>query len=139
MDSFSVVLVFLSVAGFLLALYATLIFHRLIPAKQIPGFGWCLPDKKTCDIVFHHPDSGLLGVFNGIPAMAYYLLICLTLAGVPIILLPWMVIALAAIAVCVTIFLVYSLFARVKTSCIICMISHVVNILLSVGFIVHGK
>ena len=125
-----ILLVLLSVSGFLISLYFTLVYYRRIPANYFLVPRICRMNESTCQTVLSTRDARALGVPNFLLGLPYYTLVCL--AGLLVIcgehwegirLLFW----LSALVVLLGVYLSYSLLFKIKISCPLCFASHVIN------------
>ncbi len=131
----------LSVAGFIIALYFTLMtFGRTSLAEAVvPPF--CRVEAGTCATLLTTKEARIFGPSNALLGTWYYGLVALAGAtgwlgqksvGSFFLLLSW-------ISVAVSIYLAYSLIQRLKARCTLCMASHAVNLLLSLLLFVKVK
>lgn len=129
-----VLVVIAAVSGLLLSLYITLVVFRVIG----PDAGWipraCRIGEDTCRLVLDHPDGRVLGVPNSLPGLLYYGGVCFAAAaGFPASLLVPMLVA-SWVAAGFSLYLTYSLVFRVRALCVLCIVSHVLNLALAVLF-----
>ena len=127
-------LIVLSVVGLYISLYFTLVYYRLIAPNIafIPAF--CRMEESTCHLVIHHPDARALGVPNSLLGTGYYVFLIFVGAaiGTPTVVssmrfVSWIPVALG-------VYLVYSLFFKVKALCPLCLISHGLNLAIALLF-----
>lgn len=121
----------LCLVGLYISVYFTLLAYgriwsgsRLVPALFRMG-------GAACSTVLAHPDARLFGLPNSLVGIAYYLLIvgAVLLFGTRA--MPSVVVGAAWAVVGAGIFLVYSLFARVRIRCRLCLATHLVNFLIA--------
>jgi uncharacterized membrane protein len=127
----STILLVSGIIGFYISLYFTLVSRKIVrpETSMVPAF--CRLDGDSCDLVIQHPHARLLGPSNFSLGLFYYAIIILLAVSEPtraissfFVLISWFTVALA-------IFLVHSLYAKVKVRCTLCMIAHAVNILIA--------
>ena len=120
-------------AGLALSLYVALVGYGVIAPEAgfLPRF--CRMDKATCARVLDHPDARLLGISNSLLGVAYYLALIavqlLDTSGRFAVLMrgvAWCAVAFGA-------YLSYSLVARVRVLCQVCLAAHLLNLLIAVG------
>lgn len=125
-------LLLLSATGLYVSVYFTLVYYGLIrpDTKYVPQV--CRLDEGGCRRVLDHRHARLFGVPNSLLGILYYVAIILgaTLAvdsGIMswITYVSWLVVA-------VGLFLVYSLLFVVKTPCVLCFVSHALNVLIAI-------
>lgn len=125
-------LLLLSVMGLYVSVYFTLVYYGLIrpDAKYVPQL--CRLDEGGCRRLLDHRHARLLAVPNSLLAILYYgaIILGITLAVdsgimVWITYVSWFVVA-------VGLFLIYSLFFVVKTRCVLCFLSHALNVLIAI-------
>ncbi|MEK9138994.1 MAG: vitamin K epoxide reductase family protein, partial [Bacteroidota bacterium] len=82
--------------------------------------------------VIHHPDARVFGIPNSLLGVGYYLMALSVSDGLdfPIALLFLKFASWAAVLLAV--YLVYSLFVRVKTRCPLCLLSHGINLVIAI-------
>lgn len=121
----------LSLVGLLISLYFTLVYHKLMPpdARFIPKF--CRLDQSSCESILNNRDARVFGVPNFYLGLVFYLFVFVAS------LLPELMqsahlilVAAAGLSVATSLFLSYSLIIRIKTHCILCFASHVINLLI---------
>ncbi len=129
-----VLLLFLSLVGFFIALYFTLVYYNKISANYFLVPRICRMDESTCQSVLWTPEARVLGAPNFVLGLIYYLLVfCTALfqlfcpGSIYHDFLLWTSIA----AVIVGIYLVYSLLFRIKISCPLCFTSHGINLVIA--------
>lgn len=121
----------LSLLGFLISLYFTLVYHKLMPSDSrfIPKF--CRLDQSSCESILNTRDAHVFGVPNFYLGLVFYAGIIL--ASILPELMQKAYIALAAasgLSVAMGLFLSYSLTFRLKTRCLLCFTSHILNLLI---------
>ncbi len=125
----------LSSIGFLIALYFTLVYRRLMPpdATFIPRV--CRIESGACASLLSTPDAHLFKVPNFYPGLLFYAAV-FTFAVSP----DWhnplheFMIVASGIALLSSLYLSYSLFAKLKIVCVLCYTSHAINLLLFILF-----
>lgn len=117
-------LIVLSGIGLYISVYFTLVYYRVVDAAStfVPSF--CRMDEGTCQLVIRHPDARLSGLPNSVLGIGYYLFVLLAGLGVDgdglLSFVQW----LAWAAVLLAVYLIFSLFFRVKVVCPLCLVSH---------------
>lgn len=115
----------LSLAGFLLSLYAYLVEVKYEKDRSYQA-SCDISSKMSCTKAFSGEYGRMLGISNALVGMlAYGVLFFLALLGYNIV-----VFYLSMGAVLASVFLAYILYFRIKTVCIICTSLYIVNILL---------
>lgn len=132
MASFLIVVV--AVAGLFISLYFTFVSYGIMP----PDTGWipraCRMGEDTCRLVLDHRDAKLIGIPNSLVGVLYYSVVCVAaVAGfppplhVPLQLASWAAVGFG-------LYLTYSLVYRVRIVCLLCMVSHALNLVLALLF-----
>jgi uncharacterized membrane protein len=125
-------------SGFAIAAYFTLVFFRLLPpdARFIPAF--CRMRSDTCRLVLRHRDGSLFGLPNSVLGMIYYLpLLYIGIKG-PVEPLTQKMMLVSWLTVAVGLYLTYSLLARLKVVCPLCLASHLLNLVIA-GLLTFGR
>ncbi len=125
-------LIILSGIGLYISVYFTLVYYKLVDAntKVVPSF--CRMDEGTCQLVIRHPDARLSGLPNSVLGIGFYALVMLVGFGVDGTVLFLLVKWIAWVTVLLAVYLVYSLFFRVKVVCPLCLVSHAVSVVIAV-------
>jgi uncharacterized membrane protein len=123
----TVVIIILSIAGFLISLYFSGIYYGYVRHSVwwVPSF--CRPDQQTCSTILHTPEARLFGLPNFVYGLAYYIALIAAVAGAPGGLLFDLLVAASALTVILAVQLIYSLRIRLKTDCTLCYASHAIN------------
>ena len=128
----------LSVLGFLISLYFTLVYHRRISAstKWVPRV--CRMEEGVCDQIIHTPEARLLGIPNFHLGLVFYLV----LIAAPFVLRPFTGVAdgfmiAVGIAVGTGIYLTHSLVYVLKKKCVLCFTTHSINLVIFVLLILY--
>lgn len=135
---------FFSLIGFLISLYFTLVYYKMITPSSpiIPSF--CRMDEQSCVTIIHSPPAHLLKIApNFVLALFYYTaLITGTILNhirattlnelmIVMIVISWLVVG-------ASLHLTHQLIFVMKTHCPLCFTSHIVNlgiaVALSVGY-----
>jgi uncharacterized membrane protein len=121
----------LCLVGFYISVYFTLLAYgriwsgsRLVPALFRMGRG-------ACSAVLHHPDARLFGLPNSLVGILYYAAIALATIGFGVRQMPAFLVGASWAVVGAGVFLVYSLYARVRVRCRLCLASHLINLLIA--------
>ena len=121
----------LCLVGLYISVYFTLLAYgriwsgsRLVPALFRMGGG-------ACSTVLQHPDARLFGLPNSLVGIAYYTLIALATVVFGVRQMPGLIVGGAWAVVGAGIYLVYSLYARVRVGCRLCLATHVINLLIA--------
>jgi len=127
------VVLLLCLAGLYIALYFTLLAYgriwsgtRMVPAFFRMGGG-------ACSTVLKHPDARLFGLPNSLVGIVYYAGIATATVIFGVTRMPALIVGASWAVVGAGVFLVYSLIARVRTSCRLCLASHLINLLLALA------
>ncbi len=129
MSGFLIVVV--AVAGLFISLYFTFVSYGVMRQEA----GWipraCRMGEDTCRRVLGHRDAKVIGIPNSLVGVLYYSVVCVAaVAGfppplhVPLQLASWAAVGLG-------LYLTYSLAYRVRALCLLCMVSHALNIALA--------
>ncbi len=123
------VLIVLGLLGFLISLYFTLVYHKLMPSNSalIPKF--CRLDESSCVKILNTRDARILGVPNFYLGLLFYALIIVFSFGVAADRLILLIVA-SGISVSLSIYLAYALVVKLKVFCFLCFTSHVLNALI---------
>ena len=123
-------LVLLSVVGFLIALYFTLIYYQKIPVNYFLVPRVCRMEESTCQTVLSTPEARVLGVPNFLLGLIYYVLVSSMafFGGNPtdslaLDFLLWV----SFFVVILGLYLTYSLLFKIKIPCPLCFASHGIN------------
>jgi len=125
-------LLLLSVTGLFVSVYFTLIYYGLIrpDTKYVPQV--CRLDEGGCRRLLDHRHARLFGVPNSLLGILYYVAI---IAGVTLAvdsgIMSWIT-YVSWFVVAAGLFLTYSLFFVVKTRCVLCFLSHALNVLIAI-------
>ncbi|MBI1803606.1 MAG: vitamin K epoxide reductase family protein [Ignavibacteriae bacterium] len=131
----------LSILGFAIALYFSLVSYGFMSPNQwfIPFM--CRMDERTCFFVIGTPEARVFGLPNSVLGIPYH--VCT--AGIAILLFRRHPLPLQAIVVIVSfstvlfsIYLAYSLLFTLKTRCILCFTSHIINVFIFILLLVHS-
>lgn len=122
------VLVLLSGIGLYISLYFTLVYYRLVDANTAFVPSLCRMDEGTCQLVIRHPDARLSGLPNSILGIGFYVLVMLVGIGVDGEVLFLFARWIAWAAVLLAVYLVYSLFFKMKRACPLCLVSHGISL-----------
>ncbi|HXG37153.1 MAG TPA: vitamin K epoxide reductase family protein [Bacteroidota bacterium] len=121
----------LSSLGFLISLYFSLVYHKLIPAdaRFIPKF--CRMDQSSCESILATRDARVFGVPNFSLGLIFYLTMIIANALPELMEKAYLLlVAAAGFSVATSLFLSYSLLFRLKARCVLCFTSHVLNFLI---------
>jgi len=134
-------LIVLSVAGFLISLYFTLVYYQRIPANYylVPRF--CRMEESTCQSILSTREARLFGAPNFLYGILYYAVVFLgtlleSYDGGSLTVL--MLTALSISAVLVSIYLGHALLFKLKTACPLCFMSHGINGVISILFLLKS-
>ncbi len=121
----------LSLLGFLISLYLAAMYHKFVPsiAHHVPRF--CRIEPATCSTVLVTPQARLFGVPNFDLGMLYYT----SLLGSAILPSLWRQLYLmlflgSVLAIATGFYLSYVLLFRLHIRCMLCFVSHAVNLLI---------
>ncbi len=119
----------LGISGILISLYFTLVYYHLMPPdyRLVPPV--CRMEDSTCQVVLFTRYGSLFGAPNSLYGTIYYVLV-IAAAFYPDV--RKLLLVLSVIVVAISIFLAYVLIVRLKTPCILCFTSHVINIFITV-------
>ena len=134
-------LCFLGTLGFLISLYFALVYYSMICADQafIPAL--CRLDESTCQRLIRRPEAHLFGFPNCVAGLIYYPAV-VAAALLPPGSAPWYeraVLFAGGGALSVGLYLSYLLLARLRTNCVLCFASHVVNACLFLLLLVRTR
>jgi len=126
-----------SALGWLISLYFTLVYYRVIKpdVRFIPAF--CRLDEATCQYLMGTRNAKILGVRNFALGLLYYtaLLVYVASESVQEIIPLSLLIFVSMFTVFLGVYLVYGLIAKLKTHCTLCYTSHVCNLLIFVALV----
>ncbi len=130
MESF--LLLLLAVVGLLIALYFVLVYYGLLrpDTRLVPAV--CRMSDDSCQLVIRHPDAHIFGLPNAVYGVGFYLLVIVSILFPDISFLHTAVLVVSWISVAVGIYLIYSLFFKIKIPCPLCLTAHGINIVLAV-------
>lgn len=125
-------IVVVAVAGLFISLYFTFVSYGIMPpdARWIPPL--CRMGERSCRLVLDHRDAKVIGIPNSLVGVLYYSVVCVAVvAGVPPPLhVPLQLASWAAVGL--GFYLTYSLVYRVRVLCLLCMVSHALNLALAI-------
>ena len=130
-----IALVLVSSLGWAISLYFTLVRYQVIAPEQrfIPRF--CRLESGNCRTILRSPVASILGIPNSLLGVAYYLVILFLSINewieVPPAFVKWVFIT-SLVASAVGISLAFSLLRDLKTPCVLCFVSHGINIFISI-------
>jgi uncharacterized membrane protein len=119
-------LALLAGVGVLISLYFVLVHHKLIrpDARFVPNV--CRMDEETCGTILLRPEARLLGIPNFYLGFVYYgLALSMVFSGTELLLLDP-----AGAAAIMSGWLAFALLVRLKINCILCFVSHSINLLM---------
>jgi len=120
-----------SALGFMISLYFTLVYHKLMPpdAPFIPKL--CRMDQSSCQSLLSTRDARVFGVPNFYLGLVFYVVIVVvSIAPSPVREWRLLVAGASGLTVAASLFLSYSLLVRLKTNCVLCYSSHLLNLLI---------
>lgn len=121
-----------STIGFLISLYFTLVYYRLMKPDTafVPAF--CRLDEPTCQYLMGTRNARILGARNFVLGLLYYaaLIVFVWTDGLNGVISQGFVIFISLFTVLLGIYLVYGLIAKLKIHCILCYTSHACNLLI---------
>jgi uncharacterized membrane protein len=124
-----IMLIILGVAGLYISTYFTLTYYGIVTANWdfIPRI--CRMDENTCGSIIHSREAKLFGFPNSIAGLFFYAFVigAAAVSPRPHILRIGLVIA-SSVTVVVGIYLTYSLLFKLRTTCVLCFTSHVINL-----------
>ena len=129
-----IIIATLSSVGFLISLYFTFVYYRVISSNPrfLPRF--CTLPEGSCRTILDAPQARLFGLPNSLLGLVYYgMLLFLVLnvwIAVPMASAKWMFVA-SLVASAVGITLAEALIRTLKTTCVLCFTSHGINIMIS--------
>jgi uncharacterized membrane protein len=127
-------LLFLSLIGFLISLYFTLVYYRRIPANYYLVPRICRMKESACQTVLSTKDARLFGIPNSALGVLYYGVVFLvTVAGgwQEVDAMHGFILWISILVVLLSLYLSYSLLFRIKIMCPLCFVSHAINILIA--------
>lgn len=127
-------LLLLSLTGFLISLYFTLVYYRRIPANYFLVPRVCRMEESRCQTVLSTRDARVFGVPNFVLGLIYYALVFLTaLAGGPLSDSPAVqfLLWISILVLILGVYLIYSLLFRIKIPCPLCFTCHGINTLIA--------
>jgi vitamin-K-epoxide reductase (warfarin-sensitive) len=119
------VIIFLAATGFIVSIYTYLTEQKL---KKVPSYKpICdLSDKVSCSKPLQSQYAHLFFISNSLAGMIFYAIIALLAIYNAII--PLLIMAI--LGGIVTFFLIYVLFAKIKSFCLVCIMVYIINILI---------
>ncbi len=125
------ILALVSSLGFLISLYFTLVYYKLMPAdaRFIPKF--CRLDQSTCASILATPDARVFGIPNFSLGLVFYLALIVAIALPEFLEKAYLLfVAASGLSVAMSLFLSYALLFRLNVRCALCFTSHVLNLLI---------
>jgi uncharacterized membrane protein len=135
---FRIIIFTVSAIGLYISAYFTLIYFRLISPDRRLAPAWCRMDNNTCHYIVHTPQAHALGLPNSLYGTFYFLFMVLYAS-----LGTWYysfslekaMVFFTAAPFLMSIYLFYALRFQLKTHCVLCYISHAINLLLFLLFL----
>jgi uncharacterized membrane protein len=135
-----VILACLGIFGFLISLFFTLVYYGKMRADgpAIPRV--CRLENATCQSLIRRPEARLFGLPNFVIGLCFYLMVLAfaLLPGGAAPLLERTLLVASGGAVAVGVFLSYILLVRLRTPCLFCLASHLINACIFGLLIVRG-
>ena len=131
---------FLGLLGLAISLFFTLVYYGKMRADAAPVPKVCRLGNSSCQELIRMKEAHLFGLPNFVIGLCFYLaLLVLSLLpdGAAPLLERTLVLASGG-AVTIGIFLSYVLIVRLRTSCILCFASHLINALIF-GLLLYGR
>jgi uncharacterized membrane protein len=127
-----VILILLPAIGLYISTYFTLVYYGILPpdTRWIPSV--CRMEKGACQLVIRHPDAKVFGVPNSLLAICYYTSVLALGLGVDFPIYVSIVEVASWATVLLAVYLIYSLFFKVKVVCPLCLVSHAINLVLAI-------
>ncbi|MEE9225544.1 MAG: vitamin K epoxide reductase family protein [Bacteroidota bacterium] len=124
----------LAAFGFLVSLYFTLVYYKLMvpDAKFVPSI--CQLSEETCWTILSTREARVLGVPNFLLGLIYYLgLITLGAFGLIHASTPGFeaLMTISLFTVLLGVYLTYSLLSKLRVVCVLCIASHVINVFIA--------
>jgi uncharacterized membrane protein len=133
-------LVTLCATGVLISGYFTGVTFRWVnpDTRWIPPV--CRMGEDTCAFVVFTPQARIFGPPNAVLGLLFYVVLAVVAMGGALDESPVRVVMLAisGVTVAVGLFLTYSLLFVIRVRCVLCLASHVVNLVLFVIVLTHG-
>lgn len=127
-----------STIGLYISLYFTFIYYRIISPDRRLVPAWCRMDNNTCHYIVHTPQAHALGLPNSLYGIFYYLFMpsyAILGAWYYSFSLEKAMVFFSAAPFLMSIYLFYALRFQLKTHCVLCYISHAINFLLFLLFL----
>lgn len=132
----------MALAGLYISIYFTLLTYRVVApsARLVPAV--CRLQDGACHLVVHTSPARILGgIPNALFGIAYYVFVLLAAT-----LNAWQhpsvaaaLIALGGVTVALALYLMYQLLLVMRVRCVLCIVSHSINVTLWVLFIQLGR
>ncbi len=125
-----------SSAGLLISAYFALVFHGVVKAdsKHVPSV--CRMDEQSCRSILNVREAKLLGFPNFYLGILFYVaLIAFALNHDELAEFGKAAVIASGGAVCVSLYLGYSLFFVIRKRCVLCLTAHVFNIVLFLSLV----
>ncbi len=122
----------LSLIGFYISLYFTLVYYGIISPLKFPIPQVCKLSENACSLIINTRYARILGLPNFVYGIFYYLLLILFAISNSndYIKILFQIVALFVVAFGV--YLIYVLIYVLRVKCILCLVSHIINFLLAV-------
>ncbi|CUT04593.1 vitamin K epoxide reductase family protein [Candidatus Chrysopegis kryptomonas] len=125
-------IILLSTFGFYISLYFTLVNFNLIHPLKFPIPSVCKLSENACQLIIKTKYARLFGLPNFVYGLIYYLgLIVFVISGASGY-IKILVQIVSALVVVLGIYLSYVLVRILKVSCVLCFLSHFVNLLIAI-------
>ncbi len=126
-----------SAIGLFISVYFSAVYYGLVKYDSgiVPSF--CRMDDRTCMRVVHHRHARILGLPNAVVGMIYYVaVLVITISPAPA--AEAVLRYVSWLSVLFGIFLSYSLFFVIRAACILCLVSHLLNLIIALTLTIRS-
>ena len=132
-DNFFILL--LSIVGFYISLYFTLVYYGIISPSRFILPEVCKLSENACQSIINTKYARILGLPNFVYGLLYYIVVFLfaifNFNGY----IKTALMLISFVTVVLGVYLIYVLMKVLKVNCLLCFISHVVNFFILVFFV----
>lgn len=126
-----IALAVLSCFGLFISLYFTLVYNKLITpnARWLPKF--CRIENSSCESILSAADARIFKGPNFYLGILFYIFIIIAALDEGLFIFLYAgVLTVTGFTVAVGLYLTYSLFFKIRVRCVLCLISHAINLTL---------
>ncbi|MBI3789195.1 MAG: vitamin K epoxide reductase family protein [Ignavibacteriales bacterium] len=132
-----IILTVLSCLGLFISIYFTLVYNKLVKpnAYWLPKF--CRLEDGACESILYTGDAHIFKVPNFYLGILFYIFMLIVALDETLFKALYIgVVAATGFTVVVGIYLMYSLLFKIRVNCLLCFISHAINLVLFITMLI---